>query len=594
MKYLNFARFKFLRFIYLSFLLSLLVVVFCGFAPAEVSAATYPIYSSDFIYYTYSVPEEHVVLSYTDSDVFQTTLTSTSYGINSYRFTKSITFDNTVPEVLGVPYYITVSYDFSDFNAQYFTLVPNGQAYTSQYGSSLTADRKFTAKTSVRYISDSYNIQIYNEPSSNLSSGVYTQSFYYVPYYNNSYYYSNTFVLEFEFYMNTSLSSGVRDFSGIDYSISIVPVYASDYLDGFEAGQIYANSVVNENSASYIAGINQGLDDAKDIVDVDSASYRAGFLAGTSLDYNAGYLAGIDYANSIVNVDSISYKQGYQDGLNDGLSVGAGFAQNGLFYNSTLTIDMTLTTDDGEADKIIPTFQLLANPFLLNYSIDFAQLRSYLESNYLTPTYEVIKELTITVSFDQDIIFIADVYRFYGNFGSIGITGYFTDNTGVRYVIYGDLDGQLNSEYLKEFWYTSDDIEGKYITSFTLTFKSASITFEGSVDSVSGGYQAGYISGYNDGKFDGSKEGYQLGYDKGVNSIKDLTELEAFQKGYDKALADNPPGLHFNTLLAGISDSVVGTITGLLDFEILGVNLMSLFGSVLVILIATFIIRRFI
>lgn len=132
-------------------------------------------------------------------------------------------------------------------------------------------------------------------------------------------------------------------------------------------------------------------------------------------------------------------------------------------------------------------------------------------------------------------------------------------------------------------------------------------------ESYQNGFQSGYNSGYNTGVNDGktvqgelnqterediyeqgfnqgqtdyisnilpSKEqtAYNNGFNQGqtayINNTLPIKEQTAYNKGYYEAMAENTNS--FDSLLTAIFDVPVKTITGLLDFDLLGTNIKNL------------------
>lgn len=581
MKSLNFARYKFLKFIFLSCLLSLLIVIACGFVPEEVLAETITEYHQN---YEYSTPGEHVIFDYNNTSFsIVSGISSSSPGVKSFNFRKNISFSN-VDGVMGIPYYVVFRIDLSNVSisaGQGYLLANNGSYNDTSY------ERDFDVQYSV-YASSSTSstVTVFEASGAQLDGPVYEWSGYFVPYYNTSYNRTNNFDISLQVRFVKTDYGNTFTASGIDFTCSITPVLASDYLEGFNAGQTYANGIVNTESASYLAGINKGLDDAKEIVDVDSASYQAGFLAGTSLDYHAGYQAGIDYANSVVNQDSLSYKQGYADGYQAGYSDGISDAKHGIWANATLGYSITYANSNG--DREYSNLLIPIEPYLTDTVFYISQFRDWILSLHSSYNDGYVKNLVIDIRFANTFVYNEANYPFDVEGSTTGYELYITTINGNRY------DATISDVGEVSFGSASGVVRRMYISmtqSLTAGFPTSIVAGN---NTYYLGYESGKDAGLTEGYRNGYNEGYEDGFDNGVDSIADLTEYEAYQKGYDQALEDNPPGLGFDRVLTGIADTQINTITSLLNFEIFGVNLLGFFGGVLTLIIAIFIFKKFV
>lgn len=121
---------------------------------------------------------------------------------------------------------------------------------------------------------------------------------------------------------------------------------------------------------------------------------------------------------------------------------------------------------------------------------------------------------------------------------------------------------------------------------------------EGTTD----GYNEGYQKGTSDGYQKGTSDGYKTGYDSGVNESASVWEDkvdEAFSKGYADgynigfANGDDYEGQNFNDLIITATKSISSFVVGLLDWNILGVNILSFIGGILLLGLCIPIIKTF-
>lgn len=95
----------------------------------------------------------------------------------------------------------------------------------------------------------------------------------------------------------------------------------------------------------------------------------------------------------------------------------------------------------------------------------------------------------------------------------------------------------------------------------------------GFTDGYSEGERAGHIAGYNEGLV----QGELFYYDKGLSD----GYANGYELGYSDGLAYE--GIDFNDLIITTAQAVGGTIVSLLDWNILGVNILSLVGGVILL-----------
>lgn len=95
-------------------------------------------------------------------------------------------------------------------------------------------------------------------------------------------------------------------------------------------------------------------------------------------------------------------------------------------------------------------------------------------------------------------------------------------------------------------------------------------------------YENGYTNGYTDGLSDGSSFGYTDGYNAG--------QTIGYENGYSAGLVAG--GDHtFMSLIGAVIDAPVSAFTSLLNFELLGVNLLGFITGLLTLAIIVFIIK---
>lgn len=98
------------------------------------------------------------------------------------------------------------------------------------------------------------------------------------------------------------------------------------------------------------------------------------------------------------------------------------------------------------------------------------------------------------------------------------------------------------------------------------------------------GFDVGYESGLDDGLTVGGQQGYNNGFYQG--------RIEGYNKGFIAGQKDTASNSYtFLGLLGAVVDAPIQALTGLLDFEIFGVNMSSFFISLIALAVIIIIIR---
>lgn len=104
----------------------------------------------------------------------------------------------------------------------------------------------------------------------------------------------------------------------------------------------------------------------------------------------------------------------------------------------------------------------------------------------------------------------------------------------------------------------------------------------GSVDGYDAGYDAGYSDGYSVGNSDGNSTGYDDGYQAG--------EIVGYDRGYSDGINDSNQ-YTFNNLIGAVIDAPVSAFTSLLNFELLGINILGLITGLLSVAVIVLIVK---
>ena len=107
-------------------------------------------------------------------------------------------------------------------------------------------------------------------------------------------------------------------------------------------------------------------------------------------------------------------------------------------------------------------------------------------------------------------------------------------------------------------------------------------------------YNNGYILGYENGKEEGKKQGkeigYKDGYDKANTELYNKWYIGRYQQGYNEG-TKNAGNYTFLSLMGSIVDAPIKVISNMLNFEILGFNMMQFFYAIITVCIIVTIVK---
>lgn len=186
-----------------------------------------------------------------------------------------------------------------------------------------------------------------------------------------------------------------------------------------------------------------------------------------------------------------------------------------------------------------------------------------------------------------------------------GLSSDNADNYGVEYYIpcsnFNFANGELIINCSVEFNYISfgfcrDNGDGTYtsiglpfdatlksglfFSNVTLSGKSTALTSAIDIARKKGyfeGYDDGHVAGYDDGYFIGYDDGVANSYDYGYGKGHDAGYSEGKSDGYDAGFSDgvnDARDYSFFSLISAVLDAPVQAFKGLLNFEILGVDML--------------------
>lgn len=320
-----------------------------------------------------------------------------------------------------------------------------------------------------------------------------------------------------------------------------------------------------------------------------STNQSAIFTPPIDILYNSGYSSGQSYGENI----------GYQNGLQDGLEQGY---QNGLTDGRLQGINESKYSyfADCTVEYLYGSNRYTVTPAYIDKGID------------LTPVYNDIlvragnssmRNITLFIYFAQPISA--------GNFKPIGyrhgFTGkqpFYNGDYSAEFDVYSPSDGDI----ITSRWIDSTSVGNGFSIQFGTGQTSTGVDIlDFTINSIENWsiqdfsslqncilYDASnsavfYNQGYQVGKSDGLTEGELIGFDKGFDEGYQVGK----NAGYNQGL-DNANNYTFISLLGAVVDAPIQAISGLLNFNILGMNMSNFFFGLMTIGLIIFIIRLFI
>lgn len=155
----------------------------------------------------------------------------------------------------------------------------------------------------------------------------------------------------------------------------------------------------------------------------------------------------------------------------------------------------------------------------------------------------------------------------------------------------------VNSGYGYSFEADYDDVDQKYFMyeSGSGYWGDAEILVVPIYAGSSGsGYETGYAEGYNDGYgegySDGESQGDANGYARGYSVGLAEGDANGYARGYAEGL-ENGSGITWTGLFTSAIEVPVNVLQGILNFEILGVNLWSFFGAIVALCVVLIVVK---
>lgn len=208
----------------------------------------------------------------------------------------------------------------------------------------------------------------------------------------------------------------------------------------------------------------------------------------------------------------------------------------------------------------------------LNVGENSRYLTNSLFKEYYAGSYMVFDfNIYITNNFDYTNLYLMTVRSFYSEsscYGYNDFTYYSSDSEYLRFRFYSYFPSVESKYFNERFYLASHDYY--YMSNLT------------DDQYYNDGYNSGYSDGYNNGYYYGDLEGYESGYKSG--------EIVGYNNGYSEGVEDSG-NYSFLSLIGAVIDAPVSAFTSLLNFELLGVNILGFISGLLTLALIIFIIK---
>lgn len=425
------------------------------------------------------------------------------------------------------------------------------------------------------------------------------------------------------------------DFSDIN-DVPTNPDYSQGYQDGYEAG-FAAGSANGSYDDGYSAGLSVG----------HTQGYQEGYSAGELAGYDRGYLAGYEagaagsgsgeendgsyqdgfldgyasgreqgYSEGFADGKKAGYDEGYGDGKADGydegfqdgsnLISGETFDPMSLWESIYVEVRYHIETLTGQYEYRLG-WEVFNNPIDVAYyelinengEISTESIVSWIledsAPNYdgMDSRYERFVEYCFTrITLKQPISTNLYTYTY-----SFTVNDEYLDRTDVTKISFLDQNNNLIAYRTNrivigennEMFNISEIGATKYIAivmgtnSYYDKGLNKGIVFDISTSENSVIYNDGYTDGYTTGNREGREDGYTDGREQGYKS--------GFAAGKTEGLEIAKNG-DFHQLMLAVAEVPVNTFQSLFNFEILGMDMRVLFGSLLSLCLLAIIIHK--
>lgn len=289
--------------------------------------------------------------------------------------------------------------------------------------------------------------------------------------------------------------------------------------------------------------------------------------------YNHGYNAG--YSTGEQDTRDEAFNEGYGVGVEDGKQEAEDKSKRGLFASFESIVVDAYDSSGGFLHSIEADYGVNA----LSFETAFLEYEYMIENGQLTPSYYKIY-FTTEHGYDYEIplemleiIAYGDKSLFGEENSFVGQGSDYYSQTWRNYPMYFDTS-QGSDGYPLVIEYNNNDphLSRARLNNFSVNVPNLELLRNLQFVSSSGYYSQGYTQGVKDGYSSGLTDGEKVGYDKGY----EYGENVGFNRGVE---AGNE--YSFLNLLTAVIDAPIKSFLGLLDFEVLGMDMQRFFLSIL-------------
>lgn len=351
------------------------------------------------------------------------------------------------------------------------------------------------------------------------------------------------------------------------------------------------------NDSEIISSFGTGSDN--NVVIVDNTSFANDLLIN-KIKFEFGELSKTNmlfyYDTHLYEVSKQQYDLGFKNGYDNGFLNGSA---NYSFFNLCTGLDVKYYDNKDQLYKTL-NYSLTDLLNLESKPLDIADysLSIFSPLFHLNNSFEILADSSGEVTFyydkgsvstdsynffvlDGDWATTIDIFTWNGKVYSLSKIDdvssiYLSDNDFIRFI-------KFNIRYIADF--------SKSILKTTSEYTK--------------GYQIGYDKGHTDGFNEGSDTGYKNGWDTGYSSGSDYTYNKIdknspnYLQGYNEGrLYQNANGGDINSIVYTFTNclfsSPINILKSCLNFDFFGINLFSLFTSLITICLCFWVIRIFI
>lgn len=403
------------------------------------------------------------------------------------------------------------------------------------------------------------------------------------------------------FYLKTSIhESAVKVYFGQPF------FYRPEYSDAYvilSAGY-YPNGAQKPENGTRVTSVQklwankdkafsfEPYDLFKDMLDTSyeqgkSEGYNSGLTEGTKKGYDEGYGEGYNKGleknimdDLLVSRNNLSIQLGFYDKQSSAYIYQSydhlDYPFNGYSFNSKLLHNKYLTppNDSSVFGKI--HVMLIPRTYGVEYVVGSSKF-SFIANHQ----YGVAEITIISDAIDNQLHSVTKRYASAGV--GVGVDVNFTD-FGLKD---GDKIDALSITYVEMGNTHEKPIEG-FSFAFTDTANNSYIV------GVEEGKSQGYTKGYSEGLGTGKEEGLKQGFDSGYKEGHDVGYKEGDNAGYYRGRSDEAKQSGFFALIYNVIDAPVTVFSKMLNFNILGVNMMGLASSLITFAILVTVVKYFV